>query len=87
MNLPPDESRTAPLSPDDLARLGVPLQGTLAAPVVKSPESRRRFQEEELEIRQKLWRWFIVGILAVALVEIVLGGWLARRVKTLEVTP
>jgi hypothetical protein len=87
VNLPADESRTAPLSPDDLARLGVPLQSALAAPVVKSPEARRRVQEEEMETRQKLWRWFIVGILAVGLVEIVVGGWLARRVKTIEVIP
>jgi DNA-binding transcriptional regulator of glucitol operon len=38
-----------------------------------------------LENRQKLWRWLIVGLLGVALVEIVLGGWLVRRVKAPEV--
>ena len=87
VNLPAEESRTAPLSPDDLGRLGVPMQSAEAVPLAQSPETRRRFQEEELESRQKLWRWFVAGILAVALVEVVLGGWLARRVKTLEVVP
>jgi hypothetical protein len=87
VNLPLDESRTAPLSPDDLARLGVPLRSMAELPAAKSPGEQRRLQQGELENRQKLWRWLIVGLLAVALVEIALGGWLGRRVKTLEVTP
>jgi hypothetical protein len=87
VNLPLDESRTAPLSPDDLARLGVPLQNApvFATPIL--PGAQRRLLQAEAESRQKLWRWLIAGLLAVALVEIVLGGWLAGRVKTLEVTP
>ena len=87
VNLPLDESRTAPLSPDDLARLGVPLQSApvFSAPI--SPGTQRRLLQAEVENRQKLWRWLIVGLLGVALIEIVLGGWLTGRVKTLEVTP
>jgi hypothetical protein len=88
VNLPPDESRTAPLSPDDLARVGVPLVSTAGITAAKSPEAaQRRLQRADLEARQKVWRWLIVGLLAVALVEIALGGWLGRRVKTLEVAP
>jgi hypothetical protein len=87
VNLPLDESRTAPLSPDDLARLGVPLGSATAFAAAKSPQAQRHLQQGELENRQKLWRWLIAGLLAVALVEIVLGGWLASRVKTLEATP
>jgi hypothetical protein len=87
VNLPLDESRTAPLSPDDFARLGVPLQIAPTAPVAKSPGTPRHQLQEEMENRQKLWRWLIVGLLGVALVEIVLGGWLTGRVKTMEVTP
>jgi hypothetical protein len=86
VNLPLEESRTTPLSPDDFARLGVPLQTTVTAPVVPTFEVKRRALQEELENRQKLWRWLIAGLLAVAFVEIVLGGWLARRVTTLEAT-
>ena len=87
VNLPLDESRTAPLSPDDLARLGVPLQAPTGFAAAKSPEAKRLWQQEELENRQKAWRWLILGVLAVAFVEIVLAGSLARRVRTLEVTP
>jgi hypothetical protein len=87
VNLPLDESRTSPLSPDDLARLGVPLRSTAGFSAAKSLGAQRRLLQGELENRQKLWRWLIVGLLAVALGEIALGGWLGRRVKTLEETP
>ena len=86
VNLPLDESRTAPMSPDELARLGVPLQTPAEFPVVPAAERQRHLQQAELENRQKFWRWLIVGALAVTLVEIVLSGWLARRVKTVEAT-
>ena len=86
MNLPLDESRTAPLSPDDLARLGVPLRSTAEFSAAKSPERRNAVCcRRNWRTGRKLWRWLILGLLAVALVEIVLGGWLGRRVKTLEV--
>jgi hypothetical protein len=87
VNLPLDESRTAPLTPDDLASLGVPLGSAPPVADAQAPMRQRLLLATELENRQKVWRWLIVGLLAVALVEIVLGGWLARRVKTLEVAP
>ena len=86
VNLPLDESRTAPLSPDELARLGVPLQTPANFSVAKTPERQRHLQQAELENRQKVWRWLIVGVLAVTLGEIILGGWLSRRAKTEEVS-
>jgi Mg-chelatase subunit ChlD len=82
VNLPLDESRTAPISPDELARLGVPLQTTAEIPIARIQQHQRHLQQAELENRQKLWRWLIVGVLAVTFGEIILGGWLARRVKT-----
>ncbi|MDB6020480.1 MAG: hypothetical protein JWQ04_337, partial [Pedosphaera sp.] len=87
VNLSLHESRTAPLSPDDLARLGVPLVNAPEFPAAKASIAQRRLPMAELENRQKVWRWLLVSLLAVALFEIILGGWLARRVKTLEVTP
>jgi hypothetical protein len=86
VNLPLDESRTAPLSVDELARLGVPLQTPTDISVAKTQERQRHLQQAELENRQKLWRWLIVGVLAVTFGEIILSGWLARRVKTAEVS-
>jgi hypothetical protein len=85
VNLPLEESRTAPLSPDDLARLGVPVRTAAQLPAAATPVAQRLLLRTELENRQKVWRWLIAGLLAVALVEIVLGGWLARRVKAPEV--
>jgi hypothetical protein len=86
VNLPLDESRTAPMSPDEFARLGVPLQTPSLIPLAKIQEVQLHLQRAELEDRQKLWRWLIVGVLAVMFGEIILGGWLARREKTVEVT-
>jgi anti-sigma-K factor RskA len=45
---------------------------------------QQHLQDAELENRQKLWRWLIVAALAVTFAEIVLSGWLARRVTTTE---
>jgi hypothetical protein len=87
VNLPLDESRTAPMSPDDLGRLGVPLQDAPLVAIAKPPGAQRRPLQVELENRQKIWRWLIAGLLGVALVEIVLGGWLAGRVAPVEVAP
>jgi hypothetical protein len=84
VNLPLDESRTAPMSPDELARLGVPLQTPAQFAITKTPEVQRHLQRAELENQQKIWRWLIVGVLTLMLGEIILSGWLARRVKITE---
>jgi hypothetical protein len=85
VNVPLDESRTAPLAPDELARLGVPLQFAAETSVEQVRAQQRHLQESELENRQKLWRWLIGGVLAVIFLEITFSGRLARRVKTQEV--
>jgi hypothetical protein len=85
VNLSLDESRTAAIAPDELARLGVPLQFGPEISVAQLQTQQHHLQQAELENRQKLWRWLIAGVLAVTLGEIMLGGWLARRIKTVEV--
>lgn len=85
VNLSVDEARTAAIAPDELARLGVPLRLTADLPAAQAQAIQRHLQQAELENRQKLWRWLLAGVLAVTLGEIMLGGWLARRVKTAEV--
>lgn len=86
VNLSLDESRTAPLSPDELARLGVPLQTAPVFAATPAPGVQRHLLQAEAEARQKLWRWVIVGLLGVALVEILLGGWLSAN-PNLNLTP
>jgi hypothetical protein len=77
VNLDPDESRTEPLTAEDLesrgARLGAqPTQGELA-------ERTRQLRLIELENRQKLWRWLIVAVLMVLVLETATAGRLTRR--------
>jgi len=69
VNLPPEESRTPPLSADDLGKLGVPIQApspVAVVPVVTGRPSAR----EEWENTQKLWRWFLAGVIILGLAEI-----------------
>jgi len=83
VNLDPAESRTAPLPIDELERLGVPM--AQRKPVASREAQRQaRLQSSELEGRQKLWRWFLLGTLGVLLVETWLAGRTGRRVPTPE---
>jgi hypothetical protein len=79
VNLDPAESRTVALPTDELERLGVPVLQKPTNVPVRDLERKTRYQNAELENRQKLWRWFIIGTLVVLLVETWLGGWTARR--------
>jgi hypothetical protein len=86
VNLDSTESRIAPISIDEFERLGVPVThqvGTL------TPESKRqvRVQNAELENRQKLWRWLLLGTLAVLLIETYLAGRAARAASVTIQTP
>jgi hypothetical protein len=83
VNVDPAESRTAPLAPDELERLGVPGEHPIRR-VALSPQLKVRLENAELEAHQKLWRWFIVGALGVLIVESLLAGWTARRLVPKE---
>jgi hypothetical protein len=83
VNLDAAESRTAPMPLDELERLGAPVvhQPTVAT---RDAERKVRLRNTELEERQKLWRWFLLGTLGVLLAETWLGGWTARKAPTPE---
>ena len=85
VNLPLDENRTASIEPDELARLGVPLQLASETSVAQLQAQQRHLQETELEDRQKLWRWLIGGVLVVTLLEIAISSRLSRRINIKEV--
>jgi hypothetical protein len=78
VNLDGAESRTAPMSPEELMRLGVPLKSP-EIQLAKQQEQKRRLHDAELEQQQKLWRWLILAALGVLLAETCLAGWLTRR--------
>jgi hypothetical protein len=87
VNLRLEESRLAPLSADELARLGVPLGTSGDQTVAPKIERQRQLQRAELESRQKLWRWLIVAALAITFGEVLLSGSLSRQVAAQKAIP
>jgi hypothetical protein len=76
-NLAPDESRTAPLPVEELELRGAKV-GTQPT-AEQLAERQRQARIFELENRQKLWRWLIVAVLGILLIETALAGRLAHR--------
>ena len=78
VNVPPDESKTAPISVEELQRLGLPLKVPVADQA-RQIEQKKRLQNLELEARQKLWKWLIVAALVVLMLETWVAGYVSRR--------
>lgn len=77
VNLDPAESRTAPIAAEELARLGVPLARG-ASELAMETRRKLALQDEQLEIRQKFWRWVIAGTVLILLLETWVAGRTAR---------
>ncbi|QOV88292.1 BatA domain-containing protein [Humisphaera borealis] len=77
VNLPADESRTAPVGVEELERWGAKVGKAMTAEQVV--ERQRQLKTAELESKQKLWRWLIVAVLGFVAAETVVAGLLARR--------
>ncbi len=84
VNVAADESRTAPLAAEELERWGAKLgdQPTPEEIVTR----QRQLQRVELEGRQKVWQWLIVGVLGLLGAETAVAGLLARRAQNQQVT-
>lgn len=81
VNLDPRESETSPMPVEEIEQLGVRLTSSDESRKIETEQARRRQMFAlELESRQKLWRWIIVGTLAVLFAETWLAGRLTRRV-------
>lgn len=76
VNLAPRESDTTPVEPARLEALGVNLGMHLSG--AEQAARERQLRDTELESRQKIWKWLIVGALCVLGLETVLAG---RRAK------
>lgn len=83
VNLDPNESRTTPLTRDDLERLGIPV-ATKEQQAATGTAALAATSNADVENRQKLWRWAMVAALAVLLVETTVAGWTTRRASGLE---
>ncbi len=79
VNLSVEESRTTPLAPEELEHRGARLGAQPSADDLAAVE--RKLKMNELEQRQKLWRWLIVGVLGILVAETALAGRLARQTK------
>jgi len=84
VNVHPDESRTSALAVEDLERWGAKVGKPESAEEIAARD--RRLKSAELENRQKLWRWLILGVLGLLAVETALAGRLARRTATASAT-
>ncbi|HEY1172637.1 MAG TPA: BatA domain-containing protein [Verrucomicrobiae bacterium] len=82
VNLPAEESRTAPLPVEELERLGIPVHSSSLATAQQTQARTEKLKHAELENRQKLWRWLVVAALAVLLVETWLAARLTRPAQT-----
>jgi len=82
VNLAPDESRTTALPPEELEAAGVKLSTTAARPTLTlSVDQLRQQQLAELEERQQLWRWILLGVAGLLMLE---TGLAARRTRAAE---
>jgi hypothetical protein len=79
VNLAAEESITAPMSVEELQRLGVPVRERNPGVQKISEKQQLHLQAVELENHQKLWRWLIVTAIVVLIVETWMAGWLTRR--------
>ena len=75
VNLDPAESKTSPLAVETLEQFGCRLVNPTRTRVDR--DLLRQMHNAELESRQKLWRWLILGAIGVLIAE----TWLAGRIK------
>jgi len=78
VNLPAKECQTTVMPIEDIERLGVSLRQSAKIPPEQISQAAHQSSVVELESRQKLWRWVLVVLLAVSLIESWLAGWLTR---------
>jgi hypothetical protein len=79
VNLSPHESRTDLLPMERLESLKLPLTHKNTEMVAIAKKREQTLIGEQLEKRQKIWRWLIVAAILLVLVETWLGGWIWRR--------
>jgi hypothetical protein len=81
VNLDAAESNTAPLDLEQLEQRGVRFGASLTR--AERLARQRQQRDTELESRQKIWRWLIVGMLGVVIVE---TWWAGRAARTIHRT-
>jgi hypothetical protein len=80
VNLDPMESKTAPLHLETLEQLGARLANQTRKNIDR--EQLRQMYNDELEDRQKLWRWLILAAIGILIVETYLAGRTLDRTRS-----
>jgi hypothetical protein len=84
VNLPVRECQTAPMHIEDIERFGVSFRQSSDNAVEQTTTEKHQSNFAALEYEQKLWRWVLVALLAISLIEIWLAGWLTRIPSNLQ---
>ncbi|MCE9603427.1 MAG: BatA domain-containing protein [Planctomycetia bacterium] len=79
VNVPAEESKTAPLAVEALESLGVRLAKAETPTTPETIAERQTLQVREMESRQQLWRWCLAAALGVIVIETWYAGRVARR--------
>ena len=83
VNLAAEESRTNPLTLEQLESFGLKMKGRERSDDPQRQRQRQRqLQLVELEQSQKLWQLILVAVIAVLLLETFLTGWFASKQNT-----
>jgi hypothetical protein len=86
INLAADESRTAPMTLEQLESYGLKLKARERPIELKRQKDReRQMQLAELEESQKLWQRILIAVILILLLETLLTGWFASK-QTAELT-
>ena len=80
VNLVPDESRTAPMTVEQLESYGLKLKSReRPSDQHRLRERQRQLQLAEMEQSQKLWQRILIAVIVVLLVESLLTGWFGPK--------
>ncbi len=78
VNMPARECQTAAMQIEDIERFGVSFKPSSRIAVEQTTPAKRQSNFAAMEYEQKVWRWVLVALLSVSLIEIGLAGWLTR---------
>ena len=83
VNIPPEESRTQPMDPQQLEQLGV-LFPNVSTAKTDDPTKKSKKPFAEIENQQKLWKWLLAAACVLFLMETWLAGRMTRPTLTTQ---
>ncbi len=78
VNIPARECLTTPMPLDDFEQFGILLNGSRGIRTQQLQQAKLHSSLIDMENKQKLWRWLLIALLVVIMIETWLAGWLTR---------